>query len=510
MIRWLAMSTPECRPVIVGVAQLVQRDVDLAEALDPLTMLVRMAREAADECGAGARALAALDTIAVVPVAGWRTENPPRALGDALSARPSREIVCGVGGEFPIAMFNELASSIATGRSQVALMAGCNNMKTLRRSAKQGVKVDWTTEVSRPGSPEVFGKTLPGASERERHYGLAMPSEIYPIFENALRVQRKLGLEEHRARMGKLFHPFTKVAAANPYAWFPVERLAEELTTVAPENRMVGFPYTKYLNAVLDTDQAAAVLLMSEAQARNLGVAEEHWVYWRGGADAVEEAWWPSERPDHAACPAMKASQLRALERSAIPLDEIDRFDLYSCFPAAVGMACEMLDLAFDDARGLTVTGGLPYFGGPANNYTTHGLAQMATELREGRGANGLVTGNGWYLTKHSAAVLSTIPPEGDLEAAGTAPPLHDLPTAPVEVADEVNGRATVETYTVLYGRDSQPQRGIVVGRLEDGRRFLANTSDDRDLLEAFAAEEAIGRAGAVRHDGERNIFDPS
>ena len=504
------MSTLERRPVLVGVAQLVQRDVDPAEALDPLSMLVQVARTAADDCGAGVQALAAVDTIAVVPVAGWRTENPPRALGEALSVRPSREIVCGVGGEFPIAMFNELASSIAAGRSRVALMAGCNNMKTLRRGAKAGVKLDWTTEVSRPGAPEEFGKTLSGASERERHYGLAMPTEIYPIFENALRARRKLGLEEHRARMGELFEPFTRVAAANRYAWFPVERGAEELTTVAPQNRMVGFPYTKYLNAVLDTDQAAAVLLMSEAQARQLGVDERHWVYWRGGADAVEEAWWASERPDHAACPAMKAALLGALERSTIGLDEIDRFDLYSCFPAAVGMACEMLGLEIDDARGLTVTGGLPYFGGPANNYTTHGLAQMATELREGRGANGLVTGNGWYLTKHAAAVLSTNPPEGDLQAAGRAAPVGDLPTAAVEVADAVSGSGEVETYTVLYGRDSQPERGIVVGRLDDGRRFLANTPDDRSLLEAFAAAEAIGRSGAVRNDGERNLFDPN
>jgi acetyl-CoA C-acetyltransferase len=493
----------------VGVAQLVQRDAELAEALDPLTMLEKMAREAADECGAGVRALGALDTIAVVPVAGWKCVNPPRALAEALSARPSREIVCGVGGEFPVAMFNELASRIAAGRSQVALMAGCNNLKTLRRCSQQGVKPDWNTQLRRPGLPEEFGKTLPGASERERHYGLAMPTEIYPIFENALRATWKLDLEEHRVRMGKLFHPFTQVAAANPYAWFPVERGAEELTTVAPENRMVGFPYTKYLNAVLDTDQASAVLLMAEGQARQFGVAEEDWVYWRGGASAVEEAWWASERPDHGACPAMKTSQLRALERASVGLDAIDRFDLYSCFPAAVGMACEMLGLAIDDARGLTVTGGLPYFGGPANNYTTHALAQMVTELREGRGTNGLVTGNGWYLTKHAASVLSTLPPEGELQPAGAAAPVAGLPTAPVEVIEAANGRASVETYTVLYGRDQQPERGIVVGRLEDGRRFLANTREDRDLLEAFAAQEAVGRVGAVRHHDGRNVFDP-
>lgn len=504
------MPTSERRPVIVGVAQLVQRDAEPREAFEPLAMLSQLAREAADSCGAGARALAALDTVAVVPVMGWRAENPPRVLAEALGARPSREIVCGVGGELPIALLNELASGIAAGRSRIALLAGCNNLKTLRRSSKQGVKLDWKTQASRPGVPEVFRETLPGASERERHYGLAMPTDIYPIFENALRARWKLGLDEHRARMGQLFHPFTKVAAANPYAWFPVERSAEELVTVSDRNRMVGFPYTKYLNAVLETDQAAAVLLLSEAQARRLGVAEEHWVYWRGGADAIEEAWWASERPDFGECPAMKASQVRALERAGIGLDEIDRFDLYSCFPAAVGMACEMMDLAIDDPRGLTVTGGLPYFGGPGNNYTTHAIAQMATELREGRGVSGLVTGNGWYITKHSAAVLSTAPPEGALRAAGTALPLGDMRTTPALVVDRASGRARVETYTVLFGRDSHPERGIVVGRLEDGTRFLANTPDDRDLLGELASREAIGRAGKVRHDGERNLFEPA
>jgi acetyl-CoA C-acetyltransferase len=505
------MKTPEeNRPVLVGVAQLALRDADPATAPGPLDMLTRMAREAAADAAAGEAALTGLDAIGVVDVAGWGAKNAPRMLAEAVGARPKRESLSGLGGETPIALLNDLASNIAEGRSRIALLAGANNLRTFRNAHKAGITLDWKTEAATPGEPELFRETRAGASPLERHYGLKQPTEIYPIFENALRARRKLSLEEHRARMGALFHPFTKVAAANPHAWFPVERSAEELAKATPENRMVAFPYTKYLNAVLETDQAAAVLLLSVGAARELGVPEEKWVYWRGGADAVEAAWWASERPDHGECPALKASQQTALLRSGLSLDEMDRFDFYSCFPAAVGMACEMLDVAIDDPRGLTVTGGLPYFGGPANNYTTHSLAQMAIELREGRGTNGLVTGNGWYLTKHSATVLSTTPPEQGIESAGTAPLPEDMRTEPVPVAEEANGRGTVETYTVLYGRDGAPERGIVIGRLEDGTRFLANTAEDRALLEAFAAEDEIGRKGRVRREGDRNIFDPA
>jgi acetyl-CoA C-acetyltransferase len=172
-------------------------------------------------------------------------------------------------------------------------------------------------------------------------------------------------------------------------------------------------------------------------------------------------------------------------------------------------MACEMLGLDEADPRGLTVTGGLPYAGGPGNNYTLHSLAAAMDRLREGAGATALVTGNGWYLTKHSATVLSTTPREGPLEPAGPAD-VADAP-GPVKISNEASGKASVETYTVLYGRDGEPERGIIVGRLAgDGPRFIANTPDDRDALERFASVENVGREGAVSvHDG-RNRFEPA
>ena len=105
------------------------------------------------------------------------------------------------------------------------------------------MSVDW--DRGGEGTPTPLGKSLPGSTELEQSYGLAMPTDIYPLFENALRASRGLDLEEHRARMGALMSPFTDVAAANPYAWFPTARSAEELITETPTNRMIGFPYTK-------------------------------------------------------------------------------------------------------------------------------------------------------------------------------------------------------------------------------------------------------------------------
>ena len=76
-------------------------------------------------------------------------------------------------------------------------------------------------------------------------------------------------------------------------------------------------------------------------------------------------------------------------------------------------------------------------------------------------------------------------------------------------LAPEASGRGRVETYTVLYDREGAPVRGIVLGRLEDDRRFLANTPDDRGFLEDFVAEEAVGRRGRLDFVDGRNVFTP-
>ncbi len=495
-------------PVIIGTGQLVDREADVENHIEPLEMLARVSRSAAEDAGIGEQGLSGLDTIALVGIAGWHPDNAPDLLAQKLGVQPRHHYVTGTGGQVGISLLNFTASEILKGRSEMALVAGCNNLKVLLKAIGMGRQLDWTRGGR--GTPVLIGGDEPGSNDLEGQYGMKQPPDIYPLFENAMRAAMGLSIEEHRQAMGELFSRFTEVAAANPYAWFPVQRTAEELITVTPANRMIAFPYPKYLNAVLNTEQAAGLIVCSARKAKILGIPEDRWVYWCGGAHSQEEAWWASERPDFAACPAMKDTQVSALVNAGFDIPDIDCFDFYSCFPVAVEMACRMMGIETTDPRGFTVTGGLPYAGGPASAYTLHSLAEMSRRLCANPGSRGMVTGNGWYLTKHSAAVLASVPPE-TMPADGL---LKDLPsagmeTAPAVVHPEASGPGVIEAYTVQYDREGAPTRGIVLGRTDDGRRFLANTPDGVNFLETFVAREQVGTRGLLKQSGERLCFNP-
>merc|ERR1712085_64512 len=96
-----------------------------------------------------------------------------------------------------------------------------------------------------------------------------------------------------------------------------------------------------------------------------------------------------------------------------ITIDQIDFYDLYSCFPSAVDICVSSLGIKPEiskDARNLTVTGGLSFHGGPGANYAMHSIAPMMEKLRMFPGQIGMVTSNGGYLTKHAAGIYSTLP----------------------------------------------------------------------------------------------------
>jgi acetyl-CoA C-acetyltransferase len=151
------------RPVLVGVAQLLQRDTAPAQALSPLAMLERTARDAARDAGVGDAALRAIDTLALVDVVGWRPRNGPRLLAERLGAVPRREAVSAIGGEMPVRMVNELARAIAEGHSRIALVVGSNHVRTLRRAQNARVKLGW--ETGGVGDPERIGVDQRGSSK---------------------------------------------------------------------------------------------------------------------------------------------------------------------------------------------------------------------------------------------------------------------------------------------------------------------------------------------------------
>jgi len=225
----------------------------------------------------------------------------------------------------------------------------------------------------------------------------------------------------------------------------------------------------------------------------------------------VIERWYVLDRVDYHTLPGVRRAGAALLETADVPLDRVGHLDLYSCFPIAPRLTAAMLGIGVDDPRPLTVTGGLPWFGGPGNNYTTHAIATLLERLRAARDAFGVVHANGWHLTKHALGLYAGSPPPHGWQRAG-GPSLQasvDADPHPV-VVPEATGRGTIETYTVMHGRDGAPDHGTVIGRLTDGRRFIAVLPRDTALLEELERQEAVGRRGTVRLEHGLNVFLPS
>jgi len=489
---------PDRTPVLVGVGQLCQRDVEPREALDPVSMMVEVARTAAEDARLDPGKLESLDRIVVPGVLGSGYTNAARRLAERLGAPGAEPVYLGTGGNGPQKALNRSARDVAAGRARWVLLAGAEALDTRQRARAAGVALDW----SGGGALTPQDAEPPPSTPVEVRHRLMVPPLVYPLFENALRAWHGDDPETHRRRVGALLSRFTAVAAENPHAWFRTRRDPDEITRPGPSNRMVAFPYTKYMNAVLRVDQAAAVLLTSAGHARGLGIPSDRWVHWLGGGDAVEEPWALSERPCFFTSNGMARAFADTFAEARLQVEDVHAFDLYSCFPSAVLMACDTLGIALEDPRPLTVTGGLPYAGGPGNDYGTHAVAAMVKRLRADPGAVGMVSGLGWYFSKHSAGLYSTLPPM-DLPAASER--ARPAAPEPVAVAERAEGPGRLETYTVLHDRKGAPELGIAVGRLSDARRFLAFVDGDAEVLRSLEESEGVGRTGRVRPDGDVN-----
>jgi len=493
-------------PIIVGAGQFTNHPRTIDDAIEPMEMMAAVARSAETDAGVSGL-LSKADSVQVVNILSWQYADAPATLADRIGALPGHTLYSAVGGDTPQRLINETAQAIVEGRIRLVLIAGVEGMQSRRLARKLDHKFPWPR-----GTPErIEGGSRNGFTDAEARHGAARPTSVYPLFENAIRAHLGHSIDEHQQRLGKLYSRFAAVAEKNPYAWFPQARTPEEVTAVGPANRWVGFPYPKLMNAIMQVDQAAAVIVTGSETARELGIPKDRWVYLHGCGDATEK-WFVSDRVNYHSSPAIKATTQRALGMAGIDVDDVAFFDLYSCFPSAVQYALDAIGLKVDDPRPLTVTGGLAYGGGPGNNYVMHSVATAVQRLRDGPDQYALVTGLGWFSTKHSAGIYSGRRPAGDWRRTDPAVDqarIEAMESPPFVEAAE--GPAAIETYTVIFNRDGIPEQGIIIGRLEgdSNTRFFANAEPDADALLAMTREEFVGRRGHVSHDAStgKNLF---
>jgi acetyl-CoA C-acetyltransferase len=497
-------------PVIVGAGQATQRPEDPARAREPIELLTDAARAADADAGASRSVLAALDTIAVADIVSWKYPDPGALLGRRVGAQARTTMTTTVGGNSPQLLVNELAHAVARGDVRAALVGGAECVYTRWRARREPkVWLDWT-QADDPPCANVVGDPRAGTNDYEMAHTAVAPTQIYPLFETALRAEAGRTVEEHQRDVSELWATFAATAAGNPYAWSRVAYTPEEIRTPSPDNRVVTFPYLKRMCANIDVDQAAALLLCSYELARDLGVPDDRLVFPLAGADALDHFFF-SERDTLHDSPAVAAAGRAVLASAGVGIDDVARFDLYSCFPSAVEIARRALGLrgAGDgDSRPLTVTGGLGFAGGPANNYPTHAIAGMVDACRRDPGSVGMVSALGWYVTKHSIGLYSTTPPERGFVLADHTSIQATVDALPGrESAGAYSGPATVEATAIVFEREGAPAVAIVSTLTPDGRRALANTRDP-SAMQDMTEKAWEGRHVTLRTDGTVNTLD--
>jgi acetyl-CoA C-acetyltransferase len=483
-----AAGRPDPRsPCIIGVARHTWHPAEAPEAEaapEPLAMWEEMARAAADDAHGQAHPdlLRQLESLDVVYSQSWQYDDPAGRLAERLGAAPARPAYSGIGGTVPQALAFAMAGHILRDGLDLGLIVGAEALATVRRLTKAGQSPRWSFA---PDEPTPFPMDL-ALYPTEISHAVFHAYLTFALFDNARRAHLERGLDEHRARLGGLLASMTEVAATSPHAWFPTARAAEEIVTARPENRMVTYPYTKLMTAIMDVDMAAGLLMASAAKADALGIPEDRRVYLRGGGYDEDPAH-VLDHPDLWRSPAMLAASQAALAGAGIDMDQVAHLDLYSCFASSVCFALDALGLAEDDARGVTQTGGLPYHGGPGSNYMTHSIAAMVETLRADPGSFGLTSGVGMHMQKHAYGLWSTEP--GSVTPVWEAS-AHEFPSL---LVDSPEGPATVATYSVLHGRDGEPSSALLVCDLAGGGRCYAMLDGGRAAFDDVESVELIG-----------------
>ncbi|KAK6414530.1 hypothetical protein LTR81_011719 [Elasticomyces elasticus] len=530
------MSTQRRVPIIIGVADVVNRSRKVEDAVEPLQLMLEAIRKAIIDTGLPRSDIASLqqqiDSLDVVRSWTWPYPDLPGLLAERLSIKPNHSHISDHGGNQPGLLFDEAARRIAKGEGNVALLTGGEALASLSAcaAAKLLPPPNWTplTEkvdsVFSPTTRELPASALPGKWTASRTdadgvdigatHSIGSPIQVYPLFENGFRAYRGQSVKDNHAESSQLYAEFAKVAEGNQYAWAygKEAETAKSIASVNQKNRMICTPYPLLMNAFNTVNLAAACILTSTEHARKMGIPEDRWIYALGGAGTRDSNdFW--QRPNFYWSPAISRSLDAGLQVSGLTKDDIDLYDFYSCFPIVPKLACHHLDMSIGNPpKPITLLGGLTSFGGAGNNYSMHALTEMTRLLRKGNGKTGLVLANGGVATYQHVVCLSKSPRRDGLPY----PDHNPLPaiTTNVQIPEldariEEPNAATIETYTVEYDK-SGPLRAHIVGRLRsNGHRFLANHADERTLRELCSTDtEQIGRSGEVKSGGNgRNVF---
>ena len=171
-------------------------------------------------------------------------------------------------------------------------------------------------------------------------------------------------------------------------------------------------------------------------------------------------------------------------------------FELYSCFPVAVQMFAEALQLKNNE--NFTVTGGMSFAGGPLNSYMIQSTVKMLANIRNVPSTVGLITGVSGMMTKQAFALWAKDPlinfSSKDVTASAAAK------EKPVALSKIKEGSGVIIGYTVLPKNHTNIKKAVIYIEDTNGDRKVL-ISYDEVILDKMGEEEWVGKSINFKDD---------
>lgn len=466
------------KPVVIGLG-ITQQKGSYAELDEALFLMEKVAMRAINDCG-NPKIKDFIDVIDI-PKGFWRYRDPGKWIAEKNNFSNAKTSVNKIG-VLQQHLINNTCNKIIKGEIRAGLILGGESRAKMIAALKEGVEYK---EMELSTNPDQYVKAkddLYGEGEAEA-LGL-MAVGYYAVMESAMRKSKSLTLKEHEDYLGSMYAEFSEIASKNQYAASDKSISKDQIMLANNDNKPMAYPYNKYHCTSWNVSQASAILICEEELADQLNISKQKRIYPMASSE-TNHMIALIQRPSLISSAGLKLASEKineVVDENSINLDFID---LYSCFPVAVQQFENVLNLNTKISK--TITGAMPFAGGPLNNYMLHATVQALLKLRNQSG-NSLITGVSGMMTKQSFCLWSSEYqiPFYHVDVTKKAQQLDK----PIPISKAKHGNGIVIGYTVLY-EGTQPSLGVFYIEDSQGERKVV-TSQDKEIISSLREKEWI------------------
>ena len=470
------------RSVVIGISAIQQKGnfENLDEALH---LMDKAVKEALSDSG-NKLVKDYIDEIRI-PKGFWRYRDPGKWIARNNNFKNIPTTYVTKIGVLQQNLINEACQKIETGEINASIILGGEaRFKQLRAVIEKKeyfeTKLDENPDFYIKAKEDLYG------DEELAELG-AMAVGYYATMETAIRKNDGEGIEEHQNNIALMYEEFSKIASENKDGWLNHPYAKEDILETSKKNKMLAYPYNKLHCTSWNVNQSAAIIICSEELANELEIDNKKRVYPISSSEnnhmiAIQQ------RPklyESLGMTYAANSINKMIERLDIKLDA---YDLYSCFPAAIKMFTKSLEL--DSEIPKTVTGSMPYAGGPLNSFVIHSTVKMIQKIRSLEVEYGLITGVSGMMTKQSFCVWGKEYREHFIFDDVTE--RAKLNESPIELSNISEGKGEIIGYTIIEGNENAAKAVLYLDDEKKHRKVVS--SMDKNFINLLTEEEWVGK----------------